>query len=53
MIFSDRATVDLAAQRSVWPVTGGSGRFSGVRAGSITVSFVARGGADLKVRLVS
>jgi hypothetical protein len=52
MVFSDRGTIDLTAERSSWPVTGGSGRYAGVTGGVITVTNV-KGGSDLKVRLVS
>lgn len=52
MIFADRATIELSAERSTWPITGGSGRFSGVKGGSVTSTNV-QGGSDLRVRLVS
>jgi hypothetical protein len=53
MILSDRGTIDLAAEQSTWPVTGGSGRFAGVKGGSIRVTFVGEEGSDLKIRLES
>jgi hypothetical protein len=52
MLFADRATIDLTAQRTTWPITGGSGRFSGVKGGAVTSTNV-EGGSNLRVRLVS